>query len=99
MRIDNHPILGPPPEARTVDINVDGKVMRAVLGEPIAAALLAAGKTAIRTSEKRHEPRGVFCAIGRCTDCLVVANGQANVRACVTPVEPGMSIQTMSDPS
>jgi aerobic-type carbon monoxide dehydrogenase small subunit (CoxS/CutS family) len=75
-------------------IEVDGQVIQAVAGEPIAAALLAAGKTVFRYTRKRHEPRGVFCAIGRCTDCMMVVDGVPNVRTCVTPVRAGMKIQT-----
>lgn len=26
-------------------------------------------------SKKKHEPRGIFCAIGRCTDCVMVVDG------------------------
>ena len=36
----------------------------------------------------------IFCAIGRCTDCVMIVNGVPNVRTCVTPLEEGMQIQT-----
>ena len=94
MRIEDHPILGAREQLPTVPIEVDGQVFEAVAGEPIAAALLAAGKTVFRYTRKRHEPRGVFCAIGRCTDCMMVVDGVPNVRTCVTPVRAGMKIQT-----
>jgi predicted molibdopterin-dependent oxidoreductase YjgC len=94
MRIEDHPILGAREKLPTVLIEVDGQVIQAVAGEPIAAALLAAGKTVFRYTRKRHEPRGVFCAIGRCTDCMMVVDGVPNVRTCVTPVRAGMKIQT-----
>ncbi len=41
-----------------------------------------------------YEPRGLFCAIGRCTDCVMTVDGVPNVRTCVTLVEGGMSIET-----
>ena len=63
-------------------------------GEPIAAALLAAGVKIFRTTAKRGFPRGIFCGIGRCTDCVLTVDGRPNVRACVTPVRPGMNVQT-----
>jgi predicted molibdopterin-dependent oxidoreductase YjgC len=94
MRIDDHPILGPRQRQPTVRIEVDGQIIEAIAGEPIAAALLAAGKTTFRYTRKRHEPRGVFCAIGRCTDCMMVVDGVPNVRTCVTPVRAGMKIRT-----
>ena len=36
-----------------------------------------------RYTAKRHEARGVFCAIGRCTDCVMVVDGRPNVRTCM----------------
>ena len=62
-------------------------------GEPVAAALWANGVRVLRWSEKRGEPRGVFCALGRCTDCVMTVDGQPNVRTCVTPVVAGMRIE------
>ncbi len=94
MRITHHPILGDLPEVKTVTITVDGAPLEAREGEMIAAALTAAGIKRLRTTSKTHDPRGVFCAIGRCTDCVMVVNGRANVRTCVTPVEDGMVVTT-----
>ena len=34
--------------------------------------------------KKEHKPRGIFCAIGRCTDCVMVVDGKPNVRTCMT---------------
>jgi len=93
-RIIEHPILGPLPPAETVTIVVDGRRVEAREGETIASALVAAGWTAFRRTEKRHEPRGVFCAIGRCTDCVMTVDGVPNVRTCITLVREGMRIQT-----
>lgn len=94
MRIADHPILGPLPEYRIVSISVDGKSIEAHEGEPIASALTAAGIAAFRTTVKRSEPRGVFCAIGRCTDCVMTVDGTPNVRTCITPVREGMKVET-----
>ena len=94
MRITDHPILGKMEGGRRVFIEVDGSRIPAIEGEPIAAALLAAGYKVFRRSVKRGEPRGVFCAIGRCTDCVMTVDGRPNVRTCVTPVVDGMKIQT-----
>ncbi len=93
MRIINHPILpdDPPPDTT---IFFDGREIPAKAGEPIAAALLAAGVRVFRRTVKRGYPRGVFCGIGRCTDCVMIVNGKANVRTCTTPVEPGMRVET-----
>ena len=94
MRITEHPILGKLEEKPTVKIEVDGKSIDAIEGEPIAAALMAAGKTIFRYTRKRKEARGVFCAIGQCTDCMMIVDGVPNVRTCITTVKEGMKIQT-----
>lgn len=93
-RVDHHIILGEAPEARTVTIRVDGKPMEAREGEMILATLLAHGVIVSRYTSKRHEPRGLFCGIGQCTDCAMIVNGKMNVRTCITPVEDGMVIET-----
>lgn len=94
MRIKEHPILGTATLGRTVHITVDGVEIEAIEGEPIAAALFAAGIRITRYSEKYHQPRGVFCGIGRCTDCSMIVNGVPNVRTCVTKVQDGMRVET-----
>ena len=43
---------------------------------------------------KEHKPRGIFCAIGRCTDCVMVVDGVPNVRTCITPLVAGMDVRT-----
>ena len=94
MRIDNHPILGKNKKGREIKITVDGKKVIAYEGEMIAAALCAAGFKVLRYTSKYNEPRGIFCAIGRCTDCVMEVNGRSNVRTCVTLVEDRMVIKT-----
>ena len=68
--------------------------MRGRAGEPIAMALKAAGVQIHRYTSRNHKPRGIFCAIGRCTDCVMIVDGKPNVRTCITPLEAGMKIQT-----
>lgn len=94
MRIEEHPILGETKKGEVVKFTYDGKELTGYLGEPIAAALKEAGVMVHRYTKKTHEPRGIFCAIGRCTDCVMVVNGIPNVRTCITPLEEGMIIQT-----
>ena len=57
-------------------------------------ALKAAGVMVHRHTLKNDAPRGIFCAIGRCTDCVMIVDGQPNVRTCVTPLHAGMKVQT-----
>ena len=93
MRVEHHPILDND-RVKNTYIYVDGKKIPAVKGEPIAAALLAAGIRTFRYTAHKNLPRGIFCGIGRCNDCKMIVNGKANVRTCVTPVEEGMQVQT-----
>ena len=94
MRVSEHPILGALPEAESVTIYFDGQPIPARAGEPIAATLMNAGIRAFRTTAKRHEPRGIFCAIGRCTVCMMIVDGVPNTRTCVTLVRDGMQVET-----
>ncbi len=94
MRVTHHPILGDLPDSNEVKIRVDGKEITAVAGEPVAAALAAAGIRVHRYTAERSEPRGIFCAIGQCTDCVMTVNGTPNVRTCITPVVAGMVVET-----
>ena len=96
MRIKHHPILGDLPVRKQVEIEVDGEPILAFEGEMIATALIAAGRTVFRHTIKRGEARGIYCAIGRCTDCMMTVDGVPNVRTCVTPVQAGMKIQTQN---
>lgn len=93
-RITNHPILGETPQGKLVTFTYNGRTLEGYEGEPIAAALRAAGVMTHRYTAKRHEPRGVFCAIGRCTDCVMVVDGMPNVRTCITPLKAGMAVET-----
>lgn len=93
-RIQNHPILGVPAKGPLVTFTYDGTPLQGHEGEPIAAALKAAGVMVHRYTTKQHRPRGVFCAIGRCTDCVMVVDGKPNTRTCITPVAEGMVVQT-----
>jgi predicted molibdopterin-dependent oxidoreductase YjgC len=93
-RILEHPILGPLQETEMVTITVDGTPLTARKGEMIAAALAAHGISSFRKTMKRHEKRGIYCGIGRCTDCVMIVDGIPNVRTCVTEVADGMVIQT-----
>lgn len=93
-RITNHPILGETPERKLVKFTYNGKTLEGYEGEPIASALRVAGVMAHRYTAKKHEPRGVFCAIGRCTDCVMVVDGKPNVRTCITPLAEGMTVET-----
>ncbi|CAL9563473.1 (2Fe-2S)-binding protein [Streptomyces sp. enrichment culture] len=72
----------------------DGTPLTALPGQTLAAALWAAGITSWRTTRHRRAPRGAFCFIGTCHDCLATVNGRPNQRACLLPVRPGDTVTT-----
>ena len=68
----------------------DGDAVAARAGEPLAAALLAAGIVAFRDTPVSGAARGPLCLMGACYDCLVEVEGEANVQACMIPVRDGL---------
>lgn len=93
MRIQEHPILGKFEKGRKVRFHFEEKFLEGFEGEPIAMALRSNGILIHRYTSKRNEPRGMFCAIGRCTDCIMVVDGVPNVRTCVVPLKEGMTVR------
>lgn len=75
---------------------VDGRAVGAAPGDSVAAALLAAGVGAFRRTARSGSPRGPYCGMGVCFDCLVTVDGAPNRQACLVPVREGMSIETGS---
>ncbi len=82
---------------RPIRMTFDGDTIDAYEGESIAAALLAAGHRAWRTTGVRGEPRGLFCNMGICCECLVQVDGRPNVPACRTPVAEGLTVTRQKD--
>ena len=75
-----------------IHFQVDGQSVVAYEGETIATALVAAGVRAFRRTAE-GKPRGLFCGIGMCFDCVINLDGR-NVRACLTPAREGMIVIT-----
>lgn len=96
MRISEHPILdfkrGEP-----VTITFDGVNVSAFEGETIAVALHAAGIRTLALSKIKNRPRGLYCAIGNCSSCFVVVDGEANIKSCIELVRDGMVVETQKD--
>lgn len=80
-------------ESGTLTILFEGRPIKARTGDSIAAALLAAGILALRTTPVSGEPRGPFCMMGACFDCLAVVDGVGGVQTCLTPVREGMCVE------
>jgi hypothetical protein len=80
-----------------VTITVDGRACTAYLGESVAAALMADGDLTTRTTVD-GEPRGVFCGMGVCFECLVIVDDVPGTRACLTWVRDGMDVARQDGP-
>ena len=93
-RVAEHAVLGALPPAPAVAFTFDGIPVAGRAGEPIVAALFAAGFRVLRTMPRFGDARGGYCMVGRCADCLVVVDGVPNVAACVTPVGKGLDVRT-----
>ncbi|MEU4480515.1 (2Fe-2S)-binding protein [Micromonospora sp. NPDC023966] len=63
-------------------------------GQSVGAALTAAGVRSWRSTRRAGRPRGLFCGIGVCFDCLLVVDGRPNERGCLRLAEPGMEVST-----
>ncbi|MDM8553962.1 (2Fe-2S)-binding protein [Desulfococcaceae bacterium HSG7] len=81
---------------RKIVFFVNGHSTTAYMGETIHAALIAAGYCQFRKS-KTCQPRGVFCGMGVCYECLVTVNNGSIQRACMTVVEEGMEVEIDGD--
>lgn len=69
----------------------DGKSVLAKPGMNVATALLIDGITVLRNTPVSGAPRGPFCMMGACYDCLVLLDG-ATVQACLTLVKEGLVV-------
>ena len=77
-----------------VVITVDGVRTLAKTGDSVAAALLAAGVLASRTTPISQASRGPYCLMGVCFDCLVSIDGVGNRQGCLVAVREGMRVET-----
>lgn len=93
-RLDVHPLLGPLPPAEEVGFTLDGCSLTGRSGEPILIAVFAAGVRVCRTMPRSGQARGGYCLVGRCADCLMLVDGEPNVRTCVTPLRAGARVET-----
>jgi D-hydroxyproline dehydrogenase subunit gamma len=80
-----------------ITIHVDGQPVRAVTGDSVAAAMLAAGVTTFRSAAVSASPRAPHCMIGNCFECLVEIDGEPDRQACLTTVAAGMQVRRQVD--
>ena len=93
MRIVDHPILEFSSK-KEIHFTYDGQPITAYEGDTVASALHAAGVRILSHSLKLHRARGFFCAIGKCSSCIMEVDGIPNVKTCLMPAQEGMVIQS-----
>jgi len=79
---------------RAAKIIFNGRSLEAFEGEMLAAALMAAGVVLLRTSPRAGTPRGAFCLMGVCQECLVLIEGKVR-QSCMTVVHDGLTAETL----
>jgi hypothetical protein len=81
-----------------LNLTLDGVPVTAARGQSVGAALIGAGILSWRTTRRTGRPRGLFCGIGICFDCLLTVDGQPDQRACLVPARDGMVLETRRPP-
>lgn len=81
---------------QNLNIYINGRLTSARIGQSVAAALWAAGVTTLRHSPLGR-PRGPFCGMGVCYECVVTIDNLPGQRACMITVRPGMQVVVPED--
>lgn len=81
-------------EPKRFEVVFDGRPLPAIAGQSVGSVLANAGIRSWHTTRVQHRPRGLFCGIGICYDCLITVDGVPNQRACLVPARPGMALSS-----
>jgi predicted molibdopterin-dependent oxidoreductase YjgC len=76
-----------------VPLRIDGQPAQALAGDTVLTAVLTQ-QARLRVHERTGAPYAGFCLMGACQDCWVQLVGGERLRACATPVQPGMDVRT-----
>lgn len=86
----------PDADRAALTIHVDGRELAAKACDSVAAALIAHGIVVARRTPVSGAPRGPYCMMGVCFECLVTIDGAPNRQACMVEVSEGMRVETGS---
>lgn len=86
-----------PGPSTALTITIDGERLAGIAGQTIAGVALANGRLEWRRTSARQRPRGLFCGIGVCFDCIVTVNGSRDIRACQRRAVDGDVVSTQHD--
>lgn len=76
-----------------VAITVNGELLAVPVDMSLGAGLLLHGVRVLRQSPHEKAPRGLFCGMGVCFECLVTVDGRAGQQACRLRVRDGMTVE------
>ena len=74
-----------------VSFTFDGKSLLAHEGESLAAALMRAKLLHLSDAPADGAPRGVFCCMGLCQECVVQVGGKT-IESCRLPVSQDLQV-------
>ncbi len=86
-----------PRESTPLEVTLDGERYAGLTGQTLAGVLLGSGRLSWRTTSTGESPRGVFCGIGVCFDCIAEVNGERDVRLCQRRAADGDELRTQHD--
>ena len=75
--------------------SIDGKPASGLDGDTLMVAVLNQTDR-LRVSEFGDGARSGFCLMGACQDCWLWSESGERLRACTTPLKPGMRILTQA---
>ena len=79
-----------------ITFQLNGQLQTAAEGQSVAAVLLTIQERVTRHTRITGKPRGIFCGIGSCFDCLLIIDGLSNQRSCVIEIKEGMVLEVQN---
>jgi predicted molibdopterin-dependent oxidoreductase YjgC len=76
----------------SVQITIDDRICAVPAGITVAAATLLCGEDSMRATPISGAPRGPYCLMGGCFECLVEIDGVPNRQGCLVVVREGMRV-------
>jgi thioredoxin reductase/Pyruvate/2-oxoacid:ferredoxin oxidoreductase delta subunit/bacterioferritin-associated ferredoxin len=92
--VEKHPVLSSNYKEK-ISFLYNGKNYIGYKGMMITSVLASYGIYNIGKNIHDHSDQGLFCANGMCAQCRVIADGYI-VKGCMTPIEEGMNIFSLS---
>ncbi len=80
-----------------ITILIDGKEFEVEEGSTLGYVLHDIKHAQIRKTSKKSEPRGLYCGMGVCYECLVTVDDHSGIRSCMTQVHSGMRVATNNE--